>query len=165
MMKKVVLLSSGFALAFAFGGFRAYIESAVKLQNDGPVQISFEKPDIKDMTIGRLRQDFTYLLDTLTQGPQMLVGSSMGGWLMLLAALDHPARIKGLVGIAAAPDFTKEFIWERIEDKIQRTHPFTEILIEESQDQLTSNVELIFVKRTKSPQSTGSQDSNSSEDK
>jgi pimeloyl-ACP methyl ester carboxylesterase len=45
-------------------------------------------------------------IDALTEGPLVVVGSSMGGWLMLLTALARPERIAGLVGIAAAPDFT-----------------------------------------------------------
>ena len=48
----------------------------------------------------------------LTQGPLVLVGSSMGGWIALLAALSlPPQRLAGLVGIAAAPDFTETLIW------------------------------------------------------
>ena len=45
-------------------------------------------------------------IDMLTEGPVLLIGSSMGGWLALHAALKRPDRVKGLVGIAAAPDFT-----------------------------------------------------------
>ena len=46
------------------------------------------------------------MIDGVAEGPVVLVGSSMGGWLMLLAALARPERVAGLVGIAAAPDFT-----------------------------------------------------------
>ena len=61
-------------------------------------------------TIGRWTEDAIAVLDTLARGPQILVGSSMGGWIALNLALARPARIAALVGIAAAPDFTEE-IW------------------------------------------------------
>ncbi|RLQ21608.1 alpha/beta fold hydrolase [Seongchinamella sediminis] len=60
----------------------------------------------EDGTIGRWIDDALAVLDEVTRGPQLLVGSSMGGWLMLHLALARPARVVGLVGIAAAPDFT-----------------------------------------------------------
>jgi len=47
----------------------------------------------------------------ITSGPQVLVGSSMGGWIALLLALRFPARVKGLVTVAAAPDFTEDGFW------------------------------------------------------
>jgi pimeloyl-ACP methyl ester carboxylesterase len=52
------------------------------------------------------RNDVLAMIDAFSEGPVVLVGSSMGGWLMLLAALSWPERIAGLVGIAPAPDFT-----------------------------------------------------------
>jgi pimeloyl-ACP methyl ester carboxylesterase len=64
----------------------------------------------RDGTIGLWLEDALDAFDRLTEGPQILVGSSMGGWLMLLLALRQPERIAGLVGLAAAPDFT-ENIW------------------------------------------------------
>ena len=59
-------------------------------------------------------EDAIAVIDSLTEGQQILVGSSMGGWIMLLAALARPARIHALVGIAGAPDFTEELLWPRL---------------------------------------------------
>ena len=61
----------------------------------------------EDGTLASWRDDALALIDGVTQGPLLLVGSSMGGWLALLIALARPDRIVGLVGIAAAPDFTQ----------------------------------------------------------
>jgi pimeloyl-ACP methyl ester carboxylesterase len=65
----------------------------------------------EDATIGRWTEDALCLIDRLTDGPLVLVGSSMGGWIALLAALARADRVTGLVGIAAAPDFTEELMW------------------------------------------------------
>ena len=57
-------------------------------------------------TIGAWHYDTLSAIDRLTEGRLVLVGSSMGGWQMLLAARERPQRIAGMVGIAAAADFT-----------------------------------------------------------
>jgi len=62
--------------------------------------------DFADGTLTRWREEVLALLDTQVVGEVVLVGSSMGGWLMLLAGRALGPRLAGLVGIAAAPDFT-----------------------------------------------------------
>lgn len=63
--------------------------------------------EFEAQTLTNWRNDVLAMLeDVLEEQPVLLVGSSMGGWLMLLAALARPHQVKGLVGIAAAPDFT-----------------------------------------------------------
>ncbi|HEX9858678.1 MAG TPA: alpha/beta hydrolase [Paracoccaceae bacterium] len=61
--------------------------------------------------IGDWFEDALAVITTLTTGPQLLVGSSMGGWIALLVARAVPERVAGLVGIAAAPDFTEDSMW------------------------------------------------------
>ncbi len=65
-----------------------------------------------DGTIGRWLADALFLIDRLTDGPLLLVGSSMGGWISLHIALLRPDRVMAIVGIAAAPDFTETLMWD-----------------------------------------------------
>lgn len=63
-----------------------------------------------DGTISIWAGDALAVLDNLTKGPQIIVGSSMGGWIMMLTAISRPKRVFGLLGIAAAPDFTEDLL-------------------------------------------------------
>lgn len=74
----------------------------------------------EDHCIGDWADDATQVLSRLTRGPQILVGSSMGGWIALLLARRFPDRIAGLIGIAAAPDFTQDGIAARLTADQQR---------------------------------------------
>jgi pimeloyl-ACP methyl ester carboxylesterase len=69
--------------------------------------------DFADATIGRFLADTLAVIDKLTEGKLVLVGSSLGGWLAVLAALARPERVTGLIGIAAAPDATEDLMWQR----------------------------------------------------
>ena len=59
----------------------------------------------EDFVISDWKQDLLYVIDELTKGPQILIGSSMGGWLMILVAKARPKKIAGLIGLSAAADF------------------------------------------------------------
>jgi pimeloyl-ACP methyl ester carboxylesterase len=73
----------------------------------------------RDGTIGLWLEDALGVIDEVAKGPVILVGSSMGGWIALLAALARPERVKGLVGLAAAPDFTQD-IWAELGESQKR---------------------------------------------
>ncbi len=75
--------------------------------------------DFAEATVGRWRDDALAVLDSLTEGPQVLVGSSLGGWIMLLLAAARPARIQALVGIAAAADATEDLMWAQFPAEIR----------------------------------------------
>lgn len=71
-------------------------------------------------TISRWLGDTLAVIDQLTTGDLVLVGSSMGGWLALLTARARPERVKGLLLIAPAADFTERLMWRGFTPKEQR---------------------------------------------
>ena len=106
------------------GGFRSDKEGtkAIHLENwaaaQGRAFLRFDysghgqsSGDFLDGSIGDWAEDARAIIEGLTEGPQILVGSSMGGWISLLMARQIPENIAGLVTIAAAPDFTEDGMW------------------------------------------------------
>lgn len=105
------------------GGFKAdmsgdkatFLEKVCREQGRAYIRFDYfghgaSSGDFKEGLLGRWKNDALAVLDELSSGPQILVGSSMGGWLMLLLALERPERIAGLLGIAPAPDFTQDLL-------------------------------------------------------
>ncbi len=91
----------------------------------GASEGTFEEQSLADW-----RDDALAMIDQAVQGPVVLVGSSMGGWIMLLAALARPDRVVGMVGIAAAPDFTdwgfsqEEKLYILQHGRLERPNPY-----------------------------------------
>lgn len=106
------------------GGFRSdmtgtkavYLESWARAQGRAFLRFDYSghgasSGDFLDGAIGDWAEDAAAAIAALTEGPQVLVGSSMGGWIALLCARAMPDRVAGFVGIAAAPDFTEDSMW------------------------------------------------------
>ena len=59
-------------------------------------------------------KDSKFVIEKLTSGPQILIGSSMGGWIMLSLVKSQKYNIKSIIGLASAPDFPKVLIWDNL---------------------------------------------------
>lgn len=75
----------------------------------------------RDGTISRWGRDVVTVMDALAGGDVILVGSSMGGWSSLLATIARPERVKALLLIAPAPDFTEKLMWTNWPDDVRDT--------------------------------------------
>ncbi len=112
-----------------------------------------------DGTIGYWKDNVISILDMLKDPKHIVIGSSMGGWLMLLAALERPEKIQALIGIASAPDFTENLIWDIMTDAEKETlqkhgvfnqgseysdspYPISKALIEDGRNHLVLNKEI-----------------------
>ncbi|MGJ8609899.1 MAG: alpha/beta fold hydrolase [Octadecabacter sp.] len=110
------------------GGFKSdmcgtkavYLENWAKEQGRGFLRFDYSGHGIssgafEDGCIGEWFEDACAAIG-LVDGPLVLVGSSMGGWISLQIARAMPERVAGLVGIAAAPDFTEDGFWAGFSD-------------------------------------------------
>lgn len=115
------------------GGFRSDKEGKKALyleewaQRRGRAFLRFDysghgksKGSFEDGCVGDWAEDAAAIIAGLTNGPQILVGSSMGGWISLLLAREMSERVGGLVTIAAAPDFTEDGIWASLDAEKRR---------------------------------------------
>jgi len=67
--------------------------------------------NFESCTIADWHADTLAVIDKVSEGPLVLVGSSMGAWMAMLAARERPTRVSGMVLIAPAPDFTSRLMW------------------------------------------------------
>jgi pimeloyl-ACP methyl ester carboxylesterase len=98
-----------------------YLEEWAKAQGRTYLRFDYSghgqsSEEFTDGCIGDWAEDAQYAIETLTTGPQLLVGSSMGGWISLLMSKRIPERMMGLVTVAAAPDFTEDGFWAEFDD-------------------------------------------------
>ncbi len=116
------------------GGFRSdmagtkavYLEDWAKRSGRAFLRLDYSghgvsSGDFLDGGIGDWAVDARAVIAAQTEGPVVLVGSSMGGWISLLLARAMPERVCGLVGIAAAPDFTEDSMWNGMSPAQQAT--------------------------------------------
>lgn len=97
------------------GGKAIHVEVVCQRQGWGSVRLDYhahgESPgDFLAGSISRWTNNVLDVIDQVTDGPLILVGSSMGGWIMLRAAIARSARVKALLGLAAAADFTQDLM-------------------------------------------------------
>ena len=129
-------LGTGPGVVF-LGGFKSDMQGSKALflqdwaQSQGRAFLRFDysghgqsSGDFEDGCIGDWAADAIAAIEALTTGPQILIGSSMGGWISLLIARAMPARVAGLIGVAAAPDFTT-ITWEEELTEAQRAEVTT----------------------------------------
>lgn len=114
------------------GGFKSdmngtkalYLEEFCRAQGYGFVRLDYSghgqsKGAFEDGNISRWKNDALEVIDSLHLKNILLIGSSMGGWISLRIALERPSLVYGFIGIAAAPDFTDDIWYNRLND-VQR---------------------------------------------
>ena len=115
------------------GGYRSdmngtkatYLEAQCTARGQGYIRFDYSghgqsEGKFEEGTIGSWAEDAIDIIDHVAKGPVIVVGSSMGGWIALLLAKQRSGTVQGVVGIAAAPDFSED-LFERLTPQQQDT--------------------------------------------
>ena len=110
-----------------FGGFKSdmtgqkavEIEKWAKENNHSYLRFDYtghgkSSGKFENLVFSNWLQDSEFMINNFTSGPQVLIGSSMGGWIMLNIIKKANFNIKSIIGIAPAPDFPKRLIWDKL---------------------------------------------------
>ncbi len=115
-----------------------YLEKLCQYQNNSFIKFDYSghgKSDgiFTEESVLSWAEDALSVLDNLTNGKQILIGSSMGGWIALILAKNRPNKIHSMIGIAAAPDFTEDLMWNNFCDDEKQKILEDGILLQESE--------------------------------
>lgn len=131
-----VIFCGGFMSDMA-GSKATFLEAQCKKRGQSYVRFDYtghglSSGKFEEGNISSWRADTLDVFDHLTMGPQILIGSSMGGWLALLAAMVRPDRVAGLIGLAAAPDFSEDIYHHEFKEEERRHLSKTGVVYMES---------------------------------
>jgi pimeloyl-ACP methyl ester carboxylesterase len=123
----------------------------------------YSSGNFTDYTISDWQKNCARVVNELTNDKQIIIGSSMGSWLMLLTALQLPEKISALIGVSSAPDFTEELMSKQLSSKQKEeldsngvidftsehdqncTYKITKNLIEDGKKNLLLNKDIIDI--------------------
>lgn len=117
--KTGVIFLSGF-MSDMEGSKATFLEEICRGENIPYIRFDYSgcgesSGEFEDQNISSWKENVLKVIDSFSEVENViLVGSSMGGWLMLLAAIERLERIYSLIGIASAPDFTENLIWQTL---------------------------------------------------
>lgn len=132
---RIEAVDEGLPVVLFCGGYRSdmegtkalYLEAQCRARGQGYVRFDYSGHGqsggvFEDLTISDWLEDALYVFEALVKRPVVIVGSSMGGWIALLLALRLQGRgaVRGVVGLAAAPDFTEEMFYDRLDAAQQK---------------------------------------------
>ncbi len=119
---KIIFLS-GF-MSDMTGSKATFLQDLCEEKDIGFIRFDYEgtglsSGNIKEGSVGRWKENARKIINEIGGEKNILIGSSMGGWIMSLLALEMPEKIHSLIGIASAPDFTERLIWDELDAEIQ----------------------------------------------